>query len=355
MEENEYYTIPESQLCRKCHVRRIDLTENSNSILCKECREEQIKYPFPKKMIPAAIIIILLLGAALIRVPKTLSCYKIYQSAKAEAQSGEVYEALTGMLKVLETYPDSVPAAELAIELAMDYGYYDFGGYLINEYMVGKEVNDSTYAKMNMYTDRLTRYYNTYDKMDEISQNLDVNQSEEEIMASLKRELLACVDDPEQYPALIYYYLGNMSTDPAEAEQYLEAGIKEDPNLTMLSSALGTLKRRAGDFEGARELYQNILDRDKSDPAALRAMGILCMLEGDMEQGLQYVQRSYEEDPEGMYVKETLLIALMENGRAEEAETMKKQFEEAGQVFDEEFDSYLDGSVSLHDYYVDEE
>ena len=355
MEENEYYTIPEAQLCRKCHVRRIDLTENNNSILCRECREEQIRYPFPKKMIPAAVIILLLLVVALIKVPKTLNCYKIYQSAKVEAHTGEIYKALIGMQQVLETYPDSVPAAEQAIELAMDYGYYDFGAYLINEYMVGKEVNDSTYAKLTMYSNKLTRYYNTYDKLEELNQNVDVNMSEEELLAWLKQELLACLDDPEQYPAMIYYYLGNLSSDSAEAQRYLEAGIKEDPKLTMTATALGTLKRRSGDFEGAKELYQDILKRDKTDPSALRTMGILCLLEGDKQQGLEYVRNAYEVDPEALYIKETMIIALMENGKTEEARNMKKQFDEQGEVFDEEFAGYLDGSITLHDYYVDEE
>lgn len=355
MDENEYYTIPEQQLCKKCQVRRIDLSENSNSILCKECREEQIRYPFPKKMIPAAAIIVLLLAAALIRVPKTLNCYKIYQSAKVEANIGEVYHALTGMQQVLESYPDSIPAAELAIELAMDNGYYDYGAYLINEYMVGKEVKDNTYSKITMYSNRLSRYYNTYDKMEEISLSLDEGMSEEAILARIKGELLTCLDDPEQYPALIYYYLGNLSQDSEEAAGYLEAGIKEDPKLTMLSTALGTLKRRNGDFEGAKTLYQDVLDRDKSDPSALRAMGILCMLEGDKSQGMEYVQKAYEEDPEAVYIKETIIIALRENGRTEEADTLKKQFDEAGEVFDEEFTAYLDGSITLHEYYVDEE
>lgn len=231
-------------------------------------------------------------------MPKTLNCYKIYQSAKAEAKTGDVYHALTGMQQVLEAYPDSIPAAELAIELAMDYGYYDYGAYLINEYMVGKEVKDNTYSKITMYSNRLSRYYNTYDKMEEISLSLDEGMSEEAVLVRMKGELLVCLDDPEQYPALIYYYLGNLSQDSEEAAGYLEA---------------------------------------------------------DRTQGMEYIQKAYDGDPEAAYIKETIIIALMENGRTEEAEALKKQFDEAGEVFDGEFAGYLDGSITLHDYYVDEE
>ena len=197
MEENEYYTIPEAQLCRKCHIRRIDLSENSNSILCRECREEQIKYPFPKKMLPVVALVVALMVVALIKVPKTLGYYKMYQTSRAEAEAGEIYSALVGMMEVVEAYPDSVPVAERAIELAMGYGYYDFAAYLIDQYMVGKEVNDSTYAKMNMYTDKLSRYYNTFDKMEEINQKIDPSLEQEEVLPRIREELLACLDDKE--------------------------------------------------------------------------------------------------------------------------------------------------------------
>lgn len=355
MEENEYYTIPEAQLCRKCHIRRIDQSENSNSILCRECREEQIKYPFPKKMLPVVALVVVLMVVALIKVPKTLGYYKMYQTSRTEAEAGEIYSALVGMMEVVEAYPDSVPVAERAIELAMGYGYYDFAAYLIDQYMVGKEVNDSTYAKMNMYTDKLSRYYNTFDKMEEINQKIDPSLEQEEILPRIREELLACVDDRELYPALIYYYLGNLSEDSVEAEKYLEASIKADNRLTMASTSLGTVKRRRGDLEGARELYESVLKQDKSDPGALRAMGILMLLMGDKEQGLETVRAAYEESPETAYVKETLIIALMENGKIDEAESLKQQFTNEGEVFDESFEQYLNGEVDLYHYYEDVE
>jgi Flp pilus assembly protein TadD len=82
-------------------------------------------------------------------------------------------------------------------------------------------------------------------------------------------------------------------------------------------------------------------------------MGILKMLEGDKEAGLADVQKAFDLNPEENYVRETLVIALMECGQKEKAEELRQQFEAEGIEFDVDFLSYLNGEVSLHDYYVD--
>ncbi len=77
------------------------------------------------------------------------------------------------------------------------------------------------------------------------------------------------------------------------------------------------------------------------------------MLEGDKEAGLADVQKAFDLNPEENYVRETLVIALMECGQKEKAEELRQQFEAEGIEFDVDFLSYLNGEVSLHDYYVD--
>lgn len=64
------------------------------------------------------------------------------------------------------------------------------------------------------------------------------------------------------------------------------------------------------------------------------------------------IQQAFEENPEEDYIKETLIVALMECGQTEEANSQKRQFEAEGVEFDEEFLAYLQGSTSLYDYYV---
>lgn len=108
-EYREEFWIPKEDLCRKCQRKRVDRSENRNSILCYECREEQIRYPFPKKMMPAVVLILVLMAFAMARTPKVLQCYKSYTEAEKQAEAGDIYPALLGLQSVLDEYPDSVP------------------------------------------------------------------------------------------------------------------------------------------------------------------------------------------------------------------------------------------------------
>lgn len=64
------------------------------------------------------------------------------------------------------------------------------------------------------------------------------------------------------------------------------------------------------------------------------------------------MRQAFENNPEELFVKETLVIALMECDLQEEAERQLHQFEEEGTEFDEEFNAFRAGKVSLYEYYV---
>ena len=170
-----------------------------------------------------------------------------------------------------------------------------------------------------------------------------------------KEKLLQLTGEAEYDEALLYYYIAQFAEDQKEAREYLKKSVEIDPLLTYPQVQLGTNYRRSGDLEQARECYEQALSIDSYNPGALRVVGILEMLEGNMEQGLANIQMAYDRAPDEEYVKETLMIALTENGRFEEAQQRKDEFEAAGETFDQEFEDYLSGMISLHDYYIDEE
>lgn len=354
--ENREPMIPEENLCRKCHARTIDRSENKNSILCHTCREEQIRYPFPKKAVIAAVCIGVIVVAAMVRTPRVLHDYKLYSEAKIQAAVGDIYPALLALDEVLERYPDSVPVGERMVDLAMAHGYYDTAAYALNTYMSGKSVNDSTYARLTGYSRKLTRYYDTMDRMEELMGDMKEAQTEEEEMRNmenLRAELLEMAGQMEYDSSLAYYYLALLSEDEDTVISYLEKSAAADPLFAEPQVYLGTYYRRQGDLEAARTCYGNVLLVDGQNTSALRAMGILNLLEGRPEDGLSYVQDAYDLNPEEEYINETLIIALMENGKKEEAERLKQEFDQQGVVFDEEFEGYLSGATNLHDYYID--
>lgn len=353
--------IPEDQLCRKCGRKRIDRSENKNSILCHECREEQIKYPFPKKMLPAAVIVLALMVLAMARTPGIIRMYKMYYQAELQSYRGDVYPALLNLETVMEAYPSSVPVAVSMIDIAMEHGYYDAAAYTLSTYLEGKEVDDSTYSRMMRHTKRLNRYYDTLDQVDELYASFGEELGQEDLdgeapiaaLQGLRDDLEEMTKNADLDKGLLYYYLATLSEDEEAHREYLEASVEADPKLGFPEVELGTYRRRTGDLEGARECYESVLRNDNSNTGALRAMGILKMLEGDKEAGLADVQKAFDLNPEENYVRETLVIALMECGQKEKAEELRQQFEAEGIEFDVDFLSYLNGEVSLHDYYVD--
>lgn len=357
-EYREEFWIPKEDLCCKCQRKRVDRSENRNSILCHECREEQIRYPFPKKMMPAVALVLVLMALAMVRTPKVLQCYKSYTEAEKQAEAGDIYPALLGLQSVLDEYPDSVPVADRMTSFAMWHGYYDVAAYVMNEYLEGQSVDDATYAKLDGFANKLNRYYNAIDRVSTLFEGISADMSEEEQaeeLETVRTELLDMTQDEEYDKALVYYYLGAITEDQNQALTYLQASVDADYRLAAAQVALGTNLRRRGDLAGARKAYNTVLAQDRNDTGALRAMGILKMLEGDKEAGLSDVRMAFELNPEEAYVRETMIIALMEAGNTEEAVQTKRQFEEEGIEFDGEFENYLSGAVNLYDYYVSPE
>ena len=358
METGQWY-FP-GKPCRKCGLREIDYSENKNSILCSECREELIKYPFPKKMILAAVLVLVLVIVAMARTPGIIRMYKMYSQAEEQSENGDVYPALLNLQTVLDSYPSSIPAAVSMTDIAMEHGYYDVAAYALNNYLVGKEVNDSTYARLMRYTDKLSQYYDTMDQVEQLyaavgedmGQEVQEEADLEAVIELMRAKLLDMTEREDLDKGLLYYYLASLAVDEKEHVEYLEASVKADPLLGFPEVELGTYRRSSGDLEGARECYVSVLENDRSNTAALRAMGILKMLEGDKESGLSDVRKAFELNPDETYVRETLVIALLECGLKEEADSLLSQFEGEGIEFDDDFSTYLNGDVSLYDYYV---
>ena len=324
--------------------------------MCHECREQQIRYPFPKKMLPAVALILVLMVFAMARTPMVLRCYKSYTEAPELAEEGDIYPALLGLQSVLDEYPESVPVAERMIDLAMAHGYYDAAAYVLNEYMEGKSVSDATYSRLTGYANRMNRYYETIDKVSEVFAGITEDMSEQEQkdgLEQIRNGLLTLTSDTAYDNALLYYYLSAVTEDQDQALAYLQSSVEAGNPPLVVHVAMGTNLRRRGDLEGAQKAYDTALKQDRNDAGALRAMGILKMLQGDKEEGLSYVQKAYDLNPEEAYVRETLIIALMECGKTEEAEQMKQQFTGEGIVFDGEFETYLSKDVELYNYYVD--
>ena len=91
---------------------------------------------------------------------------------------------------------------------------------------------------------------------------------------------------------------------------------------------------------------------NKEDYSVMRSYATLELVEGNLEKGLDFALKAYELYDEGNYVVDTYIVALVANGRIDEAKELAKEYEDKDYEFDEEFYSFLDGNMTLEEYYI---
>ena len=63
-------------------------------------------------------------------------------------------------------------------------------------------------------------------------------------------------------------------------------------------------------------------------------------------------QAAYEVDPDGLYVRDTYLVALHVNGHRDEENALIEEIEELEGALEEDTRQLLDGELTLQEYYM---
>lgn len=417
--EGNLYEQMERELCRRCHQRKIDRSENPESVLCRECREELIKLKVPPVMIGLGIgvgvLVILCIAVFAVDIFRFklgigndygLSSYLEEEAAEDTVKSnisdegtgadageegkktgrltrqetekedprceeyidladaGLVVTSLNGMLDELEEDSENLSMAITLADVAMKYSYFDYAAYAIETYLVGKTVSDEAYDRITGYMEQLEIHYNTADKIEEILNTMDEaltdygDETEEDAYMQLLQQ---CHDETAEYlgneeydQALLYYYLAYLCQDEEERIQHLKDCIAIDKNCFDANAQLAVHYRSQGKLEDARAILEEIYPVNLEDYSVQRALATLELTEGNLEAGLDYAQMAYKAYPEGGYVVDTYLVALKANGLSEEAESLIKEWEDKGYVFDDDFYSFQEGNMTLEEYYIED-
>ena len=361
------------ELCKRCGTRYIDYSQNPQSILCKECREEMLKLNIPKPVIVFSILVAILtvvnIGIFASEFVKfknadgfeyathmTDERCKLYQDM---ADDGNVVTALDSMVEILETEPENLEMAITLADVAMEYTYPDYAAWAIDNYLAGQEVSDKEVDRMNGYIDELNVYYATDELTtaiyDEMYKNM--GSTEEEYVAAIQNchdRIAAYIGDNTYDQALLEYQISFLCSDSDEWVSHLENCISINDDYYDAHAQLAVYYRRNGDLDKAREIISAVYEKNKEDYALLRAYATLELTEGNLDEALSYAQKAYEMYPEGEYVADTYIIALAANGQQEEAETLTQELENAGYYFDDEFYAILNGELTLEEYYIGE-
>ena len=396
----------DQDLCKKCHRRKIDRSENPNSVLCKECREEYIKLNVPvgikvTGIVTAAAVVLcfVMFGVNIMRFRTALgegfdlSSYLKEEKEHTEgekesdvagfdqegmerlvkertdrtqsqkyifmANEGQVVTALDSMVDELEANPDNLQMAIALTDVAMEYSYPDYAAYAIDNYLVDQYVSDEEYDRITGYIEELEKYYDTVDMVNIYWETASAPYEEEdieidpfEILQEYHDNLMSDLGNDYYDQALLYYDLYYACTDEEEQIQHLKDCVALNPYNFDAQAQLAVYYRSHREFDQAREILQKTYAVNKEDYTVLRAFATLELVEGNVLQGLTYAKSAYDIYPEGTYVTDTYLIALMANNRMEEAEELIQQWEASGYEFDEDFYAFQRGEMTLEEYYT---
>ncbi len=341
--------------CELCHQAPPDRTENPRSRLCRRCREQAIRYPVPWLFLPVALVILILTVLAYIRMPQSLSDYRIYATAEDRNRQGMLYDTLSELEETARRHPDSTDLAVRLVTLSMDYGCYDFAAYCMNTHLAGKSLSDVTYGEMIHFQNILNSFYDTQEELEAAAELLTEDTDPELAVTILKEKLQDMAEDPKMNQALVWYYLAQFADSPEESRDCLLRCLEEEPMHFTAMTDLGTRLRRSGDLEGAQGYYEKVLHYEKKEPLACRGMAILKLLEGDKEEALTWARTAYENGPDALYVRDTYLVTLWENGMTEEAGRIREEMDEAGTPAEEDTEALLRGEITLREYYMEED
>lgn len=342
-------------LCVVCKERERDHSKSSRSVLCKECREEHLKLRIPTGIKLFLIAVLVSFVASLFMLPRALANYRTYIAAGRNMRARQYSSACDKYMSLLETYSNSIPITMKASEAALSAQRFGDLAYIFDTYWAGRQLSDSEYATAMEYSDFLDRYIATVDEITAIFSKVESEQQEDDTPAatgSVHDELKTLLLRDDMDLSLVYYYLGRTTPDIEEAVSYLGLATEQDPRVTFPYAYYGNALRRAGDLEGARDVYQEALIRNAEDANAIRGMSVLELLEGDLELALISARQAYDLDPTGPYIPETLIIMLRENGLLDEADAVLDEITAQGFEIEPDFAEYLEGKVTAKDYYM---
>lgn len=340
-------TQEDETICAACRQNERDISEGKSSVLCTECRERHIKLRIPGNIKLFLVILCVVFAFALVASSALLPQYRLYAQAERHIQANEFVYAYPIYLSILEQYPDGTKLALKTANAAMQAQWFYEMSEVINNYLVGKSLSDNEYNEAMRYVNLGDAYFTSIYAVMEVA---DAAGESADGM-TFHNGVLTLLSDPECDKATLYFYLGLTAGDADAALEYYRQAAEADSRVTYPLAYYGNTLRHTGRFDEARAVLEDALARNACDALAMRGLGILQTLEGRMEEGLQLIRKAYEIEPDGMYIRDALVVALYENGLREEAAPLVEQLEDAGEI-EEDLREYLDGGIDLWEYYV---
>ncbi|MCL2539787.1 MAG: tetratricopeptide repeat protein, partial [Oscillospiraceae bacterium] len=309
------------RLCVNCNERDIDFSENELSLLCSECRQQYLKLAVPPRIKLFLVAVCVVFLFATVSFIPVLTSYRTYLEAEKHMRAKEYSFAYKKYYEVLEKYSYSVGLVLKTSDAAMSAQYFGELAYIFDDYLVGKNLNDKDYQRALKHSDFLSLYYRTCQEIDDIfeaaNDAYDIEDDSTELRGFIRLKLEELLLNEELDKTVIYYTLALVTDDRTEAAEYLRLSSEQDPRQTYPYAFYGNSLRRMGEYDKARRVFQKAVELNANDALAWRGLGVLQLLEGQKDSGLESIRLAFEIEPYGLYVAEALIIALNDNGQRE--------------------------------------
>ncbi|MDK2807352.1 MAG: hypothetical protein PWP24_81 [Clostridiales bacterium] len=318
-------------------------------------REESMRFHVPMRIVVAFIAIILLDLFCMIRFPSVVKEYKIYKKAEQRMEQGYTSAALRDLYEVAENHTNSIPILVKLVRLSMRSGNYDMAGYIFDTYLVGKDLEENVYNEMDSYYNQLNAYYTTYDAVSAIYETYDTSTSgdtNDRAIINLNADLQNLLKEDGMNQAFVHYYLANSSINLEDALNEYLACYQLDSECNDVRVQLAIIYRRMGELDKARQYAEEALKIDVEDSGAWRAMATIALVDGNLTDGLEDAKKAYELEPDGIYIRDTYLVALHVNNQAEQEKVIKDEMLKADERLDADMESLLKGETTLTEYYI---
>lgn len=354
VEDGDVYEGPDGR-CALCRTRERDLSENSQSMLCAECRQRclALRVPMGIRIFLAAVAAVFVLSVCLL--PPVLTNYKTYLTAGRQMQAREYALAYQNYTGLLQEYSGSTAIALKAADAALSAQYFPELSQMVNDHLVGRPLSDADYSRAMGFINMLDFYGLTYEKIEGAFEQAQKDAPDPASKAYGDAVLARCAELLAQDGidrAQVYYVMGSIASDDEERAGYLKLATEQDPKYTYPYAYYGTALRRLGKLDEAKEIYDKALSLNACDAQSMRGLGVLLLLQGDAAEGLAQIRRAYAIEPYDLYIADTLIVALHESGQRDQALALRDELAAQGAEFEDDLGQYLDGKLSLTQYYM---
>ncbi|NLG05405.1 MAG: hypothetical protein GX567_16510 [Clostridia bacterium] len=338
----------------KCMQCGTEIPQNSERCICRGAAVPKYTDRIPAWIYLFGALIAVMVIISYLFLPRSLNSYKTVATAIDRANDGYIYSTLSALDEIAAKRPSSNVVPLQMMKIAMDHEYYSYAAYIYQTYLEGDKVSDSIYLRLESYAAVLDRYYNTYDAYDQmLSEITDSNEMSENHSEKIVSKLEALLEDPSYEPAVLYYYMGYSEIDQLKRRKYFEQSFVLDPKNVDTAVQIGNSYRREGDLETAESYISAAYQIDKEAPTTIRSLAILELLKGNIAEGVSYAKQAYEMDRTQNYVADTYLVSLKVNGEVEQAHALMAELEQEDFYFDDSLRDFLDGKLTLEEYYID--